>query len=168
MPTFRLARAARLSATTAAALVALAAAACPGDDEPTGPSGNSAAGAYVLASIVQGGQSCTVSNAGCTIQNTGSSVVTVTSGNLNLATNGTFTLSASGTEDGTAGLLGGTTGTWTQTSSGVSLTSPLVPVALDGAWATGSSSQLVFGVPGGLFGSSGGAVTVTFTKTATP
>jgi hypothetical protein len=167
MPQSRLVRATRYSATTVAALLALTAAACPGD-EATGPSTNSAAGAYVLASIVQDGEACTVSSSGCTIENSGSSVITVTSGNLNLATDGTFTLSANGTEDGTAGLLGGGAGTWAQTSSGVSLASPLTPVALAGTWASGSSSQLVFALPGAIFGSSGGAVTVTFNKTGTP
>jgi hypothetical protein len=152
-------RRARVIVAAAFATTALGAASC-GDDAPTGARNTEAAGSYVLTTITQGGTSCAVSPAGCTIENTGSDVVVVTDGSMSLLADGAFTLGATGVEND-LGVEWEVGGAWTQSGSVVSFTVPGLPAAIPAQSAAGT---LTFSVPGGLFSSAQQLVTVTFER----
>ena len=144
--------------------LALSVAACgDDDDDPTGPP--SAADTYVIASIEQEGYAeCTLGTSGCTLNETGSEVVVLEEGVLNLDDDGSFTLVVSGTTDGVDHVLGSVSGTWVRTQSGVTLNATGVPVPVSGTFSSSAEEELVFLVPATLFSSTSGAVTVTFDR----
>lgn len=144
--------------------LALSVAACDDDDDdPTGPP--SAADTYVIASIEQEGSAeCTLGTTGCTLSETGTEVVVLEEGVLNLDDDGSFTLVVSGTTDGVDDVLGSASGTWVRTQSGVTLNVTGVPVPLSGTFSSSAEDELVFVVPATLFSSTSGAVTVTFDR----
>jgi hypothetical protein len=133
------------------------------DDEPTGPA--SAAGTYVLASIQeQGSAECTIGTTGCTLNNTGTDVIVIGDGTLELLANGTFALSVDVTTNGVDDVEGAA-GTWVRTQTGVTLTVTGVPVSLTGTFSSAAATELVFVLPANLFSqAASGNVTITFEK----
>lgn len=141
----------------------LSVAACDDDDDPTGPP--SAADAYALVTIEQEGfAECTLGTTGCTLNDTGSEVIVVETGTLNLAENGTFTLVVNGTVDDVDEELGSASGTWVGTQTGVTLTITGISVPLTGTFSSSAQDELVFVVPGSIFGATTGNATVTFDR----
>lgn len=153
----------RRLAAVATVLLALTVSACDDDDDPAGPA--SAADTYLIASIEQQGfPECVLGSTGCTLNDTGTEVVVLESGVLDLAANGTFTLVVSGTIDGVDEELGTAGGTWTRTQTGVTLNATGVPIPLTGTFSSAAEDELVFVLPGSVFGAGTGTVTVTFDR----
>lgn len=153
----------RRLASVSTILLALAVSACDDDDDPAGPA--SAADTYLIASIEQQGfPECVVGTTGCTLNDTGTEVVVLEEGVLDLDANGTFTLVVSGTTDGVDDVLGSIGGTWTRTQTGVTLNITGVAVPLTGTFSTAAEDELVFVVPGSVFSAGTGTVTVTFDR----
>ena len=146
------------------AFVTLQASSCPSSDEPTGSSSDMS-GTYAFTQIVQGEDSCDPRvTAGCTIQNTGENTIVVKTGTLALAANHSFSLTVTGTQNGTANEhLATLAGTWAETETGVRFTAVGVPLAIN-ASRTSVNNQIVFVVPGQTFSSTQAGVTVVFTK----
>jgi hypothetical protein len=160
MPFAATLRRTRLALSIGAGALLLGAAACPKDD-PTS-SNEDISGSYSLASVSQGGSSCTVTASGCTIEGTGEDVIVVTDGSLNLAPNGAgFTVSASGTKNGAAYATQTVAGTWSKAGSGVNFTVPGIPLPIG---ATYANETITVSMPGQIFSSSQAAVAVVFTK----
>lgn len=157
----KLGRAVRSLALVAVAIPVLSANSCA--DKVTG--GNDASGAYTFASIEQQGSAkCTISSSGCTVQNTGNDVVVIKSGVLNLHSDNTFQMSATGTKNGTSQVIGAVAGTWAQTQSGVTFTVPGVPVPIPAGWTSANRDALAFVLPAQTFSATQGSATVTFNK----
>jgi hypothetical protein len=83
---------------------------------------------------------------------------------LALETNTTFTLVVSGTTDGVDDDLGSLAGNWVQTQTGVTLNVTGVGVPLSGTFSSSAQDELVFVVPGSVFNSTTGTITVTFDR----
>lgn len=154
----------RSLAALAVAFVTLQASNCPGADKATG-SDSSAAGTYTLTSIIQGDASCDPRvGDGCTIQNTGSTVVVVKSGTLTLSSDHSFGLNAAGTQNGNANdQLAVVAGTWTASGSSITFTTPASPVPVTASHSS-QDNQIFFALPGQVFSSTQQAITVVFTK----
>lgn len=146
-----------------AVVLSLFVAGCDDDDEPTGPP--SAADSYALVTIEEEGfAECTIGATGCTLNGTGTDVIVVESGTLNLQENGSFTLTVSGTLNDVDEELGTAAGTWVRTSNGVTLNITGVPVPLTGTFTSSAEDELVFVIPGSLLDTSSATVTVVFDR----
>ncbi|MEJ7809149.1 MAG: hypothetical protein WKG32_01905 [Gemmatimonadaceae bacterium] len=153
----------RLTHLALAMLLAVPVVGC-GDDDGTGPQTQSAAGTYTLTSVTQGSSTCQVSGSatGCTINNTGANTIVVRSGTLALQQAGTFSFTASGTQNGTTQPFTPIAGSYTQTDTTVSFTIPTIPIPVSANFT--NNNTLSFNLPGLIFNSTQTTIGAVFTK----